>query len=132
MKLGTKLISASTAAIIACTLTVATAPADVFHGYWIGGKIEQTYHRLGGWNRFGNATTPESVSAWNGRFQVFARDASIYWHPNVDGGTAHQVGGRIRDKWADLGWENAALGYPTTDELKTPDGVGRFLSLIHI
>ncbi|MCT2048066.1 hypothetical protein M3D57_11325, partial [Corynebacterium sanguinis] len=31
-----------------------------------------------------------------------------------------------RDKWGDLGWENADLGYPTTDELKTPDGVGRF------
>lgn len=126
MKLGTKLISAATAAITACTLTVAAAPADVFHGYWIGGKIEETYHRLGGWGRFGNATTPESVSAWNGRFQVFQRDASIYWHPNVDNGTAHQVGGRIRDKWGDLGWENTALGYPTTDELKTPDGVGRF------
>ncbi|MCQ9353502.1 hypothetical protein NQ015_10825 [Corynebacterium sp. 153RC1] len=108
------------------SLGVPAAQADVFHGFWIGGKIEETYHRLGGWGRFGDATTPESVSALNGRFQVFVRDSSIYWHPNVDGGTAHQVGGRIRDKWADLGWENAALGYPVTDELTTPDGIGRF------
>lgn len=71
----------------------ATAEAEVFHGYWIGGKIEQTYHRLGGWEAFGDATTPERVAARNGRFQVFQRDASIYWHPNVDYGTAHQVGG---------------------------------------
>ncbi len=126
MGIRTTLTASITAIAAACTIAALPAQADVFHGYWIGGKIEQTYHRLGGWNRFGNATTPESVSAWNGRFQVFARDASIYWHPNVDGGTAHQVGGRIRDKWADLGWESAALGYPVTDELTPPDKKGRF------
>ncbi|WP_155860822.1 hypothetical protein [Corynebacterium timonense] len=79
------------AALVCGSLGTAAAGGAVFHGYWIGGKIEQTYHRLGGWARFGDATTPESVSAWNGRFQVFARGSSIYWHPNVDGGTAHQV-----------------------------------------
>lgn len=100
--------------------------AAVFHGHWIGGKIEETFHRLGGVNYFGDATTPESVSAWNGRFQHFRNNISIYWHPNADGGTAHAVQGRIRDKWADLGWENSSLGYPVTDELTTPDGVGRF------
>lgn len=126
MGIRTALTASLTAIAAACSLTALSAQADVFHGYWIGGKIEQTYHRLGGWNRFGDATTPERVSAWNGRFQVFARDASIYWHPNVDNGTAHQVGGRIRDKWADLGWENAALGYPVTDELTPPDKKGRF------
>lgn len=78
------------------SLGTAAADADVFHGYWIGGKIEETYHRLGGWNRFGDATTPEGVSAWNGRFQVFLRDSSNYWHPNADNSTAHQVGGCIR------------------------------------
>lgn len=98
MGIRTALTASLTAIAAACSLTALSAQADVFHGYWIGGKIEQTYHRLGGWNRFGDATTPERVSAWNGRFQVFARDASIYWHPNVDNGTAHQVGGRIRDK----------------------------------
>lgn len=102
------------------------AGANVFHGHWIGGRIEEAYHRLGGWNTFGDATTDERVAKNNGRFQVFARDASIYWHANVDNGIAHQVGGRIRNKWGDLGWEGAALGYPITDELKTPDGVGRF------
>ena len=106
--------------------SVGVAAADVFHGHWIGGRIEETYHRLGGWNRFGDATSPERAAKNNGRFQVFAKDASIYWHPNVDRGIAHQVGGRIRNKWGDLGWERAALGYPITDELRTPDGVGRF------
>lgn len=107
-------------------LTISSAHGDVFHGHWIGGRIAQTYHRLGGWERFGDATTPETAAARNGRFQVFTRDASIYWHPQVDNGVAHQVGGRIRDKWADHGWERAALGYPLTDELSTANGTGRF------
>ena len=126
MKCSNRILSSTTAFLVACSLGTATATADVFHGHWIGGRIEETYQRLGGWPTFGDALTPESVSAWNGRFQVFARDSSIYWHPNVDGGTAHQVGGAIRDKWAERGWEREYLGYPTTDELPTRQPGGRF------
>ena len=126
MKLINRILPPVTAFLAACSLGVATASADVFHGHWIGGRIEETYQRLGGWPTFGDALTPESVSAWNGRFQVFARDSSIYWHPNIDGGTAHQVGGAIRDKWAELGWEREHLGYPVTDELPTRKPGGRF------
>jgi len=126
MKFAKKL----TATIAVCaSVTFAGAgvsSAKVFHGHWIGGRIEEAYHRLGGWQTFGDATTDERVAKNNGRFQVFAKDASIYWHAGVDNGIAHQVGGRIRNKWGDLGWEGAALGYPITDELKTPDGKGRF------
>ncbi|WP_235840642.1 LGFP repeat-containing protein [Corynebacterium liangguodongii] len=32
----------------------------------------------------------------------------------------------IRDKWAAQGWETGPLGYPTTDELTTPDGKGKY------
>src|SRR5215211_8438409 len=35
-------------------------------------------------------------------------------------------GETLEKKWAALGWERSPLGYPTTDELGTPDGVGRF------
>jgi hypothetical protein len=34
--------------------------------------------------------------------------------------------GAIRDKWLSLGGEGSFLGQPLTDELTTPDGVGRF------
>ncbi|PSN10248.1 hypothetical protein C7271_26285, partial [filamentous cyanobacterium CCP5] len=34
--------------------------------------------------------------------------------------------GAIRDKWLALGGESSFLGQPETDELTTPDGVGRF------
>lgn len=57
-----------------------------------------------------------------GSVQQFQR-GSIY-HSGATG--AHEVHGAIRDRWSGLGWENGALGYPGTDELGTPDGVGRF------
>ena len=37
-----------------------------------------------------------------------------------------EVQGAIRIKWEQLGGEGSFLGLPTTDELPTPDGVGRF------
>ncbi|TVT17109.1 choice-of-anchor D domain-containing protein, partial [Amycolatopsis rhizosphaerae] len=64
-------------------------------------------------------TTPDGV----GRFNHFSGPGSVYWSPNTG---AHAIYGAIRDRWAALGWEAGPLGYPTTDELGTPDGVGRY------
>jgi len=36
------------------------------------------------------------------------------------------VQGAIYADWASLGYERGPLGYPTSDEAGTPDGVGRF------
>jgi hypothetical protein len=47
----------------------------------------------------------------------------VYWTPSTG---AHEVHGFIRGKWEALGWERGFLGYPLTDELVAPDGVGRF------
>jgi hypothetical protein len=57
-----------------------------------------------------------------GRFNHF-QGGSIYWTPATG---ANEVQGAIRDKWSSLGWETSFLGYPTSDEHPTPDGVGRF------
>lgn len=38
----------------------------------------------------------------------------------------HRIVGAILDKWAATGWSAGSLGFPTTDEAGTPDGVGRF------
>ncbi|MGI8538106.1 MAG: LGFP repeat-containing protein, partial [Mycobacteriales bacterium] len=57
-----------------------------------------------------------------GRFNHFV-GGSIYWHPAVG---AFSVQGAIRQRWELLGWETGRLGYPTTDETPTSDGVGRF------
>lgn len=64
-------------------------------------------------------STPDGV----GRYNHFSKDASIYWTPATG---AHSIWGLIRVNWQALGWETGPMGYPTTDELTTPDGVGRY------
>jgi uncharacterized protein with LGFP repeats len=75
----------------------------------------------GGW--LGPATTPEMVAPDGvGRYRHY-RSGSIYWSPASG---AHEVHGRIRDRWAALGWERSFLGYPLSDETATPGGGGRY------
>ncbi|MFJ8085727.1 LGFP repeat-containing protein [Streptomyces sp. NPDC096205] len=50
-------------------------------------------------------------------------NGSIYWS---SGTGAHEVHGDIRLKYAQLRGSSGFLGYPATDELGCPDGVGRF------
>ena len=96
------------------------------HGrsYTLCGRIRDKYIELGGPASFLGAPTsgeilnPDGV----GKRASFEGNSSIYWHPDTD---AHQIGGRIGDKWADFGLEAGPLGYPITDELTNPDGYGK-------
>jgi glucose/arabinose dehydrogenase len=94
-------------------------------GEWeVHGGIRDKWAALG-WELsvLGYPTTDETGTPdGSGRFNHF-QHGSIYYHPNVG---IYEVHGGIRDKWAALGWERSALGYPTTDETGTPDGNGRF------
>ncbi len=84
--------------------------------------ISDKYAALGGARSFlGTATGAEALTPdRSGAFQHF-QFGSIYWSPQTG---AHEVHGAIHDKWSTLGWEN--FGYPSTDESRTPDGVGHF------
>lgn len=88
------------------------------------GLIDAKYRALGGCGSFlGKPITPETATPDGvGRYTVF-ENGSIYWTPSTG---AFEVHGQIRDKWKELGWETGLLGYPITDETKTPDGIGRF------
>ncbi len=68
-------------------------------------------------------TTPDGVGRYN-HFQ----NASIYWTPSTG---AHEVHGAIRALWASMGWERSFLGYPTSNELSTEDGTGRYSEFQH-
>lgn len=46
-----------------------------------------------------------------GRFNHF-EGGSIYWRGDLG---AHAVHGRIRDRWAQQGWQDSRLGYPVRD-----------------
>ena len=48
---------------------------------------------------------------------------SVYWSPATG---AHIVLGAILATWDRYSRERGLLGYPLTDELGTPDGVGRY------
>lgn len=86
--------------------------------------IHTRYAQLGGpTSLLGLPVTDEQVTPdGTGAYTHYQR-GSIYWVPFAG---AREVRGAIRDTWAGLGWERSALGYPTTDELGTPDGRGRY------
>jgi uncharacterized protein with LGFP repeats len=86
--------------------------------------IDVKYAQLGGAAGFlGAPTIPETTAPDGaGRYRHY-QGGSIYWSSATG---AHEVHGDIRGKWASLGWERSFLGYPLTDETKTPDGVGRY------
>jgi hypothetical protein len=91
------------------------------------GAIVDHYKALGGpGSVLGYPTTDETVTPDGiGRFNHFngGTGGSIYWTPTTG---AQAIVGAIRQHWAALGWELGPLGYPTTDETGTPDGIGRF------
>jgi hypothetical protein len=96
---------------------------DPKFGFCVGGKILEEYYAAGNFGFFGNATNSELGAAGNGRWQPFEKGSSIYWNANVAGGRANQVGGLIRDKWGQLGWEGGALlGYPIQREAAAVGG----------
>ncbi len=98
--------------------------APMHSAFVIEGDIYKKWLSLGGLE-FGvpcsnERSTPDGV----GRYSHFNDNTcSIYWSPGTG---AAAIMGEIRKKWASLGWERSPLGYPVTDELPTPDGVGRF------
>jgi len=62
--------------------------------------------------------TPDGV----GRYNHFERGA-IYFRPDLG---PHEIHGEIWKLWTDLRREQGNLGYPTSDEIGTPDRVGAF------
>lgn len=81
---------------------------------------------LMGWERspLGYPTTDElNAGSGRGRFNNF-QGGTIIWKFNTS--EAFAVYGLIYAKWATIDWDRGFYGFPVTDELGTPDGVGRF------
>ncbi len=88
------------------------------------GPVYEGFLRLGAHEGFGlpeNQVWP--TAGGRGEFAHFQGDRSIYWSPSTG---AHEIRGAIRAEWGRLGWEDGLLGYPITDELPAPGGVGRY------
>ncbi|TNC28285.1 PKD domain-containing protein [Amycolatopsis alkalitolerans] len=105
------------------TASVYFSPGTGSHAIW--GLIRARWSALN-WEKgpTGYPTTDETGTPDGiGRYNHFSKAASIYWTPATG---AHGVWGLIRQTWQATGWELGPTGYPTTDELATPDGIGRY------
>ena len=81
--------------------------------------IRAKWEALGGAAFLGKAVTGvETCPDGQGRYTHY-ENGSIYWSPATP---ACAIYGDIRAKWAGLGWERGALGYPACDERDTGDG----------
>ncbi|MFV9458052.1 YiiX/YebB-like N1pC/P60 family cysteine hydrolase [Rhodococcus sp. NM-2] len=96
--------------------------------YWpsefeVCGAIRDKYNSLGAQFSFLLLpTSPELVNPDGfGRRSVF-QNGPIYWSA---AGGAHPVVNHFFAAWARKGYEGGYIGYPTTDEIVNPDGIGR-------
>ncbi|MFC9764813.1 LGFP repeat-containing protein [Rhodococcus jostii] len=98
------------------------SPNSGAHSTW--GRIGDKWGEKGWEGGFLHYPTSDELRNPDGRglHQTF-QGGSIYYSAATD---AHSIGGLIGDKWGKFGWERGKLGYPTTDELSTPDNVGRY------
>lgn len=62
-----------------------------------------------------------------GRAQEFT-DGTVFWSPATG---AHGLRGRIGGRYAALGGPASWLGFPTSEEIATPDGAGRYQVFEH-
>lgn len=94
-------------------------------GAWeVHGAIRAKWAALG-WEAgiLGYPTGDETAAAsGGGRYNTFQR-ALLYWSPGTG---AHEVHGAIAQRWTALGRDAGPLGFPATDELTTPDRIGRY------
>lgn len=63
------------------------------------------------------------VADGEGKAQDF-RSGTAYWSPETG---AHALFGRINARYSELGGASSWLGFPTSGEKTTPDGVGRYV-----
>jgi beta-N-acetylhexosaminidase len=89
----------------------------------VHGDIRQHWAQLS-WERgpLGYPVTDTLVSPDRaGRYNHFngSGGAAIYWSPSTG---AHAIRGAIYLRWAQLGWETGALGYPVSDEYGISEG----------
>ena len=99
-------------------LTGAHEVHGLIHAKWLQLRAERGF--------LGYPRTDELPSGGGakGRYNLFKPGSAIIYK---DGATeAFETHGAIRSKFGELGWEAGFLGFPTTDETKTPDGKGRF------
>ena len=79
-----------------------------------------------GWERgFLRYPTTSDMDLGNQWFRQDFQGGHVYTH-NALPATQASIQGAIYDKWESMGAQHSELGYPISDELTTPDGIGRY------
>ena len=78
-------------------------------------------------DKLGGCTSDEYDGANGGKIQDF-RNGRTFWSPSTG---AHNLWGRIGAHYAEMGGPKSFLGYPTSEEITSPDGKGRFVTFEH-
>ncbi|MFD9790421.1 FG-GAP-like repeat-containing protein [Streptomyces sp. NPDC059070] len=98
-------------------------------GAWVvWGSIRNKWISLGAEKGFlGYPTSDETVTfdrdGWVSTFSGSGGRGAIYWAPGIG---ARSIHGTIYEKYLSLEGPSDFLGYPTTDETNTTDGMGRY------
>ena len=95
----------------------------------VHGLIRNKWKKLG-WEKsvLGYPKSDERPTSAGGRYNIF-QGGAILWKKGAK--EAFEQHGAIRSKYGQHGFEHGFLGFPTTDETKTPDGIGRFNHFEH-
>lgn len=92
-------------------------------------EIGRRWAALGGAQRWRPGSDLERMRGRTGQYQSFLDNQSLHgvltivWTPETG---VHHLTGDIRQAWGSGGAERNVVGCPTSDELVTHDGVGRF------
>ncbi|GAA2156787.1 glucose/arabinose dehydrogenase [Humibacillus xanthopallidus] len=84
----------------------------------VNGAILTKYLAAGGPDRYGLPTT-DVTAVTGGWYAHFTGGRSIFYSGTTG---AHLVYGKIRTKYASMGYQRSCLGFPTTDEYAITDG----------
>lgn len=98
--------------------SVYSSPASGTHT--VSGSFRDLYAGTGWENGFLGYPTSEETGIRDGGVYQTYQGGTMYWTPSTG---AHTVSGSFLRLYANHGWENGPLGYPTTQEIPTRDGV---------
>jgi uncharacterized protein with LGFP repeats len=106
-----------------------TNPCTTFAGHAVCGAIRDRYlSEYGGPpSALGPPLAADVVGPDGAGHATEFRNGSLYWHPRAG---VHRLDGSMREKWSSLGGAGGSLSYPTTDEMPTARGTGRYVHFL--
>ncbi|ARX64204.1 Hypothetical protein Cp262_2099 [Corynebacterium pseudotuberculosis] len=88
--------------------------------------VSKVWQRHGWEKGFLGYPTTSDIPQGNAWYKQDFQGGHVYTHNSPVLPSQASIQGAIYDKWQSMGAHNSGLGYPISDELTTPDGIGRY------